>query len=57
MNEYRMLDTWRKSQKKFFFKLMDAQECGNYRGIRLIARLMKAQNKIIEKRLRKFTSV
>jgi len=44
--------------KKFYCKgKEDKQECGNYRGIKLMSHSMKIWEKILEKRIRSDTSI
>ena len=54
----RMPELWRKSILVPIFKGKgDVQECGNYRGIKLMSHSMKIWEKVIEKRLRSETTV
>ena len=53
-----MPEVWRKSFIVPIFKGKgDIQECGNYRGIKLMSHSMKIWEKIIEKRIRCETSI
>ena len=54
----RMPDEWRKSTLVPIFKGKgDVQECGNYRGIKLISHSMKIWERTIERRLRQEVTI
>ena len=53
-----MLDEWRSSVVIPIYKNKgDAQECGNYRGIKLLSHTMKLWERVIDQRLRKIVQV
>ena len=54
----RMPDEWRSSVVIPIYKNKgDAQECGNYRGIKLLSHTMKLWERVIDQRLRKIVQV
>ena len=56
-SQEKMPEEWRGSLIIPIYKgKEDIQECGNYRGIKLISRTMKIWEKIIERRLREETT-
>ena len=54
-----MPEEWRNSviAVPIFKEKGDIQDCGNYRGIKMISLTMKIWERIIEKRLREVTSI
>ena len=58
LNQEKMPEEWRGSIIIPIYKGKgDIQECGNYRGIKLISHTMKIWEKIIERRLREETTI
>ncbi|KAI5746693.1 hypothetical protein M8J77_006372 [Diaphorina citri] len=58
LEEERIPDDWRKSTIVPIYKEKgDIQDCGNYRGIKLMSHTMKLYERIIDKRLRKETCI
>jgi len=56
--ERKMPEGWRKSLIVPIFKDKGGiQECGNYRGIKLMSHSMEIWEKIVEKRIRSETSI
>ena len=49
----RMPDEWRKSTLiPIYMNKGDAQDCGNYRGVKLMSHTMKLWKRVVESRLR-----
>jgi hypothetical protein len=56
-NEEEMLSKWRDSFITPIYKeKVDVQDCGNYRGIKLMSHTMKIWEKIIDQRLHEETN-
>ena len=56
--EWKMSEEWRDSVVVPIFKENgDIQDCGNYRGIKMIYHTMKIWERIIDRRLRAETSI
>ncbi|KAI5739350.1 hypothetical protein M8J77_018157 [Diaphorina citri] len=56
--EEKMPDDWRESTILPIYKDKgDIQDCGNYRGIKLMSHTLKLYERIVDKRLRKETSI